>query len=351
MVYLSDSRSNVLSRVFVPVGIMAPGARDKLSVMIQQAVSSHKDIVFSVLFHKERTVSKQDENLERKQSNVSFNDDDEFADALDNGDYEGKASDFEESIEDSKESSSSSSSRPMINLNLLTVCNHNQKLRISPLDIQLIYALIKASDAQLDSSESLWLPLCLTRVDPNRFLYAHISYLNDTDHCLALLTLDHGDFQRCQQVFHLKHYVCSTTCSIFLKAKDVIQSALKRPEFMDLPFVRSCISELNQSHLHYICHQTPRHCIMWQSSDQTPFSPLNYYLIDRMQRSSFKTMWLRHTGGSGTAPCSLLGWHTNTFQLYAQFDVAVSQHKALETVQSFIKWFKKEEDKLTIKDS
>lgn len=110
--------------------------------------------------------------------------------------------------------------------------------------------------------------------------------------------------------------------------------------------IRSAISELGQHHLQYICHQTPRHCIMWQASTQTEFSPLNYYLIDRMQRSSLKTCWLR----SSREQVALLGWHSTTFQLYAQFDVTVSQYEALDTVQSFIKWFKKEEDKLIIKD-
>lgn len=111
--------------------------------------------------------------------------------------------------------------------------------------------------------------------------------------------------------------------------------------------IRSCISELGQHRLQYLVQQTPRHCIMWQASTQTDFSSLNYYLIDRMQRSSLKTCWLR----SSRDQCALLGWHTTTFQLYAQFDITVSQYEALETVQSFIKWFKKEEEKLIIKDA
>ena len=133
-----------------------------------------------------------------------------------------------------------------------------------------------------------------------------------------------------------------------LQAKETIQFRLEHISLSEsMTEIRSCISELSQPHLQYICHQTPRHCIIWQASINTEFSPLNYYLIDRMQRSSLKTCWLR----SSRHHCSLLGWHSATFQLYAQFDLTISQYEALDTVQSFIKWFKKEEDKLIIKDS
>lgn len=111
--------------------------------------------------------------------------------------------------------------------------------------------------------------------------------------------------------------------------------------------LNSNINELNQPHLQYLCHQTPRHCIIWQASIQTEFSPLNYYVIDRMQRSSLKTLWLR----SMKEKCALLGWQTATFQLYAQFDCFLTKKSALETVTSFLKWFKKEEDKLVIKEN
>ena len=110
--------------------------------------------------------------------------------------------------------------------------------------------------------------------------------------------------------------------------------------------IRSNISELGVTQLQYICHQTTRHCIMWQASSQVDYSSLNTYLIDRMQKLSLKTCWLR----SAKHQCTLLGWHTTSFQLYAQFDFNVSQSSALDTVQSFIKWFKREEDKFILKD-
>lgn len=111
--------------------------------------------------------------------------------------------------------------------------------------------------------------------------------------------------------------------------------------------IRSAISEIGQPNLQYIVHQTIHNCIMWQASTQTEFSSLNYYLIERMQRSSLKTLWIRSTKHQ----CALLGWHTGTFQLYAQFDVCVAKRTALNTVKTFITWLKKEEDKLIIKDS
>lgn len=86
---------------------------------------------------------------------------------------------------------------------------------------------------------------------------------------------------------------------------------------------------------------------MWQASTQIEYSNLNYYLIERMQRSSLKTLWIR----SEKHQCALLGWHTASFQLYAQFDITVTQRTALNTVKTFIAWLKKEEDKLVFKDN
>lgn len=226
----TDHKPNVLSRVYVPIAIIPVTVRDQVTSIINQAVSNYGDLVFSILFTimdednsslKDNEVQVDDENFEfldsdgirrkRRSTARSSRDgrgfsgsDDEFLDAVDQLSMSNGTMGHEDNHSPPGSSGGGQylregSSHTNRNLKLITVCNHNQKLRISPLDIQLIYAIIKASDGQLSSTESLWLPLCLSRVDPNRFMYAHISYLNDR-YCLVLLDLDHGDFQRCQQV-------------------------------------------------------------------------------------------------------------------------------------------------------
>lgn len=325
---LNEHKPNVLSRVYVPIAIIPLTIREQITSIINHAVVNYTDIVFSILFtivDDESIGNLNSEEIEhsRRSSNTmrsSLTSEEEFLDAIEDQ----LNTDQIENV-----NGNTNCSYNTRNLKLVTVNNHTVKQRINPLDIQLIYALINASDGQLSSTESLWLPLCLSRIDPNRFMYAHISYLTEK-YCLVLLDLDHGDFQRCQQ------------------AKETIQSKIcKIPLTEPMNEMRSCISELGYPRLQYICQQTPRHCIMWQSATQVDFSNLNYYLIERMQRSSLKTCWLR----SSREQCVLLGWHTATFQLYAQFDYEVNYYEALDVVQAFIKWFKKEEDKLIIKDT
>lgn len=209
LVVLHENRSNVLSRVYVPIAIIPSTIREQIAGIIKDAVANYNDIVFSILFTivdedaDELDDGEQFEVVNRRntarssctsgQSMTMSGSDEEFLDAVEGMSLSGGAGTGVEG-EDPPQ--------PTIKLKtlkLVTVGNHNAKLRISPLDIQLIYALIKASHSQLAISESLWIALCLSRIDPNRFLYAHISYLTEK-YCLVLLDLDHEDFSQCRQV-------------------------------------------------------------------------------------------------------------------------------------------------------
>ncbi|UXI16593.1 hypothetical protein NH340_JMT02536 [Sarcoptes scabiei] len=348
LVFLQDHKPNVLSRVYIPTVVMNINSREQIISIINQSVALNNDIVFSVLFLIENS---QNESLKEDIDNLSFgsyltnfsnqlkissgddcdNDSNDLYESFESEDqnYLSQESSLRKNSNSDRERKSSSSNGKLVkNFKLISICNHKNKFRINPFDIQLLYALINASDSLLSSTESLWIPICLSRIDPDRFLHAHISYLS-SKYCLILLDVDHENFEKCRQV------------------KETIQFRLDQIRQAEPIFdLRSNISELGQPQLQYICHQTLRHCIVWQSSIQTEYSSLNYYLIDRMRRSSLKTLWLR----SMKDQCSLLGWQTATFQLYAQFDGFVTKQTALEIVNAFLKWYKKEEDKLIIKD-
>ncbi|VDP81817.1 unnamed protein product [Schistosoma mattheei] len=66
----------------------------------------------------------------------------------------------------------------------------NQQL--SPSDIHLLLNLIGSSQS-FKSAQSHWLPICLPKFDANGFLYASVTYLNDTT-CMVLLTVDSEKF-------------------------------------------------------------------------------------------------------------------------------------------------------------
>lgn len=211
LVVVHDHKPNVLSRVYIPIAIIPSVFRDQITSLITTTVASFNDIVFSILFQVDVDEEYVDETVTVDQpslyhSNTISSSDDEFIDAFDEfprgggGDGEIQPDPTQTNYVDIKLKNTKK------NFKLVSVCNHTSKFRINPLDIQLIYSFIKASDSQLSTTESLWLPLCLSRIDANRFLFAHISYLSKK-YCLVLLSAERNDFEKCRLVS--QHSSCS----------------------------------------------------------------------------------------------------------------------------------------------
>lgn len=275
-----NSRNHTSNRVYIPIQMLSASLRESIFNIISSCASSTPNLIFSLLFSVKNKMQNKEQN---NWNNNCINNE----------------------------------------IQLIIVCNHNSKARLNPLDIQLIYSLVMASESQLSSVESFWLPICLPRFDANNFLHSHISYLSD-EYCLVLLTTDRENFHKCQLI------------------KDSIIDRLAK---VHLTSSRSNLSDLSQPQLQYLWYQSHRQSVLWRQSFLSEFSSINHYITDRMLKSSLKTFWLRsETDGL------LLGWHSPTFQLYAQFDVTITQLQALTAIQSIIKWIKKEEEKFVIKD-
>ena len=237
-----------------------------------------------------------------------------------------------------------SSSEFDLQSNLLVTVHNNapKKAKLNPLDIQLLSALIAASEGQLVSAESLWLPVCIPRVDSQAFIHGHISYLTQStattpssdaaSHiqkkmCLLLLTMDREDFSKCQHV------------------RDTLSERLNKVRISASPF-----SELVIPQLQMFCYFSVKpHCIMYRSLpfvEQTHFNRLVNFVSARMTSSGFKTFWFQ----SDDHQVILLGWHSPSFTLYFQFDVTVSPGEALSAASAVVKWIKREEEKVKLKD-
>ena len=257
------SRSTI-NRICIPILLLSSSVRDSITNIINSCVTSSSHVIFTVLF-----------SIKSNQAN------------------------------------------------LITVCNHNPKIKINPLDIQIIYSLVIASESQLASVESFWLPLCLPRFDSTAFLHSHISYLNN-EFCLALITSDRENFHKCQLI---KDAIMDRLAKIHLNSNTIHLSDLSNPQ------------------LQFLWYQSHRQTVVMQQSIVCQFNNIIHYIVDRMLTSKLKTFWLR-TESDGV----ILGWHSPSFQLYAQFDVTITQLQALTAIQSIVKWIKKEEDKFIIKD-
>jgi len=65
-----------------------------------------------------------------------------------------------------------------------------------------------------------------------------------------------------------------------------------------------------------------------------------------MTTSGYKTFWYASLDHS----VCLLGWHSPSFVVYFQFDAITSHGEALSAASQVVKWIKKEEDKIKLKD-
>ena len=217
-----------------------------------------------------------------------------------------------------------------------------KKAKLNPLDVQLISSLVISSEGQLASAESLWLPICVPRVDTDGFFHAHISYisvpLDQTSAsssssrdktCLILLATNKEDFDRCQ---HIKANF----------SEKLLKSRIQPASFPDvnIPFLQSMV---------YYSTAKPT-AVIYRNYPYIPFTnfkKLINYLPHRMASGpNFKTFWLH----SDDQQVTLLGWSSSSFTIYFQFDATVGHGEALSAASTALKWIKREEEKFKLRD-
>jgi hypothetical protein len=303
------------SRSLIPVLSLNPTTRESITNAVSAAVSStSSSVLFALLF--QRKISRSaSEVLPGEESVVKCKEN--------NGDI-----DLDSNL-------------------LITVHNNSPKqAKLNPLDIQLLSTLVVASEGQLSSAESLWLPVCIPRVDPSAFIHGHISYINTSGSassssspgstqdshlqeklCLVLLTIEREDFNKCQ---HIRDNLCEK---------------LNKVRISPSPFSELCLPQLDM-----FCYLAIKpHCIVYRNQPcvgSTQFHPLINWLSSRMTGSGYKTFWFTSLDDS----ISLLGWHSPTFVIYFQFDACTTHGDALSIASQVVKWIKKEEDKIKLKD-
>lgn len=217
-------------------------------------------------------------------------------------------------------------------IQIISIANINSRsARLNPLDLQLLECLVKALHSQLSNVESLWLPLCLPRIDCSAFMHTHISKIDEpTDNsytCLILLTSDKEDFQNCQTI------------------KDNLKDRIAKTKIISTP-----LNELNLPCIQFFWYMNHRYQSIFRQSypsfDTIKLSHLMHYMAIRMYSSRLKMFWLR----SDYYKIVLIGWHTSSFQLYIQFEGSTSKSMSLSAAHTISKWVKEEEHKLIIKD-
>lgn len=337
-------------RVLIPVLPLNPSIRDSITNTIMSSITTTpSNVLFAVLFQiKVRSYGIPGPDFDADSTRIDQTDD---ASCLAGDKIEASSPNTESPVEASATSESNQEERDFNKIHLITIVNYNvKKAKLHPLDIQLLQGLVIASDCQLSSAESLWLPICLPRVDSGAFIHAHISYLNQLDLsrpstpsntgasssassssntrlCLVLLTADREDFSRCQ---HTKELVNERLNKVQLQA--------------------SGFSDLNISQVQSFYYQSVKPYSLlyrsWPHLDQTAFNKLVAYIAYRMMESKLKMLWLQ----SDRHQTALLGWRTSSFSFFGQFDATITPNDVITVAANIQKWVKKEEDKVKLRD-
>lgn len=215
---------------------------------------------------------------------------------------------------------------------------------LHPIEIHLILNLLVASES-LKTSET-WTPICLPLFEPNGFVYAHISYLDETCNiCLLMITVNENLFHtlsNCRRLIaeKLTHFGC-------LKA---IQGSAKENKS------QYKASDVGIPEIHHFLYKTKSASLLTSPMYEAPYSSqseqdrllsLYQYVHQRLHNSRLPVRLLFHVGKSE----ALLGRVTSGFELYIAFTPFVSKGAAVNAMDKLLRWIKKEEDRLFIRNS
>ncbi|XP_070535609.1 vacuolar fusion protein MON1 homolog A-like [Ptychodera flava] len=228
----------------------------------------------------------------------------------------------------------------LISKNQLIALVRMKKYVLHPADLHLIFNLVSASTS-FQAAES-WTPICLPKFDNSGFLHAHVSYLDDTDACLLLLTVDKELFftlSDCRQkIFErLRKHGC-------LQA---IRDSLNHDSYK--------VAQVGISDLRHFLYKSRSTAQFTSPAWEPPYTDLKqrerlfsmYHFLHQRIHCSRPLKILFHA----TEKETLLGWITSGFELYATFGPLVTKPVAITAINKLLKWIKKEEERFFILNS
>ncbi|CAH8447461.1 unnamed protein product [Schistosoma turkestanicum] len=228
----------------------------------------------------------------------------------------------------------------------------NQHLR--PSDIHLLLNLIGSSQS-FKSAQSHWLPICLPKFDANGFLYASVTYLNDSI-CMVLLSVDSGKFYPLksitEKVFTLLNatnngdHLSSIISSKLPQIPTIGIKNLRHFVYKSIPISQYITSEWTVPYA-ITCESSAESSIDTDSERKTKL--LNNNIVHKLRHNvllSYKRLHMRLH--SSTIPAKFIykitstelffGWKTDTFELYATLEPMVTITELGEIRKQLLKW-------------
>lgn len=220
--------------------------------------------------------------------------------------------------------------------------------RLDPVDLHLLLNLIGASSAF--QAGEVWTPICLPRFNPNGYFYTYISYLDpECTVCLLLLSTDREAFYSISD--------CKKKIEESMAAQNSIQaisSALQSHSYsislLGVPDLRHFMYkplDIPENHKQLTQFTSPEveapYC---SEKEKVRLFDLYRYLHSRIHSTTRPLRLIYHVAEKET----LLAWVTRKFELYTCFSPLVTKAAAINAITKLLRWIKKEEDRLFIRN-
>lgn len=230
----------------------------------------------------------------------------------------------------------------MIADNKLVALIRMKKYYIHPADLHLLLNLVNTTES-FKHSEA-WLPICLPKFDPSGFVHAHISYLSeDCQASLLLITAERDIFFEISEAKG-KIVEVMTKNNTLQPISESIAKSKETPPDIDFPELRHFLYKSKSA----AQFTSPISATAYQ--DETDAERLHgiYLEMQHQLHSPHRPLKLIYRGDSHE---NVLGWVTQTFELYAAFAPDATKATAIKTINAMLKWCKKEETSLFILDA
>nr|CAB3263901.1 vacuolar fusion protein MON1 homolog A [Phallusia mammillata] len=219
---------------------------------------------------------------------------------------------------------------------VVSVCRMKEH-NLKPNDLLILINLITASTAFNDGES--WLPICLPEFNPNGFLHAHISYLDDgRNMCLLLLSADRDAFfklseSRMKVVNKLNRHDCIKTLQASLGKSTYNVSKLGVADLRHFIF-----KDTNLSQFTFPCFSIPYTIEEHRTRLFGHYQRLRGKLHDPHIPVKLVYEISEHE--------TMLGWVASGFELHAAFGPLVTKKQAIAAVDRLLRWVKQNDDEL-----
>ena len=201
----------------------------------------------------------------------------------------------------------------------------------------MLFNLINATES-FKSSET-WIPICLPKFDSSGFLHAHVSYISELA-CLVLITIDRNAFSELSEA-RTKIMEKLEKLNALKAIAAAVEGSDYSCESIELPEIRHFLYKSRSS----AQYTAPVAAPCYTARDQMKRLTSIFLSIQNRFHVASRQVKLCYRANSKEV---ILGWSTQSFELYAVFPPTLGKLSVLTAVNKLLKWVKREEERLFI---